>query len=306
MGFTIQLYCPEDDPDGVVIVERMNWTGVGAAFPKMKWRDVAVREKFKKECVYILYGFVPSAKGTGDDIKIYVGQTRSLRKRLDGHEKDSKKDFWERSVVFSSSKGLNKANVLWLECELIKRALAYKRCIVENGNSPREPGLSESEKSDMTLFLEQILQTLPLIGLSVFDQGRTARPNTQAVQQTQASILNQSDLVVVVPAQLEGFNQVFIGENCWYEIRVAQDKLDKIKYIAAYQTFPESAVTYYAPVQSIVPYGNDGKFKLIFSAPAMPLQAKIPLENATKGMMQAPRYTTLGKLLSAQKLMDLF
>jgi hypothetical protein len=39
----------------------------------------------------------------------------------------------------------------------------------------------------------------------------------------------------------------------------------KIKYIAAYQSNPVSAVTHVAPVSSIEPYGEDGKFKLIFS-----------------------------------------
>jgi len=306
MGFTIQLFCPEDDPSGVIIVQRMNWTGIGAAFPKEKWREIAKRDKFKKECVYVLIGFGPSRKGAGEATKIYIGQTRSLKARFDLHESDPKKDFWEKTIVFSSSTGLNKANVLWLECELIRRALVVDRCDVENGNAPKEPVLSESEKSDMTTFLEQILQTMPLIGLSVFDPGRSARPNTKPVAPAQAAAVNQDDLVIVVPAQPDGFNQVFIGQNCWYEIRVSQDRLDKIKYIAAYQTIPESAVTYFAPIESIVPYGNDGKFKLIFSAPASPLPAKIPFADATKGMMQGPRYTTLGKLLSAKKVMDLF
>ncbi len=287
-------------------MERTNWTGIGASFPRDKWSNVAQRSAFKKECVYILYGFVPSAKGIGEDTKIYVGQTGSLKSRFDKYESDPKKDFWERAIVFSSSKGLNKANVLWLECELIKRAWMHGRCVVENGTSPLEPDLSESEKSDMNVFLEQILQTLPLIGLSVFDHGRVARPHAQPVQTAHASSDNMNDLVVVVPAQTDGFNQVFIAENSWYEIRVSQDKIDKIKHIAAYQTAPESAVTYFAAIDSIVPYGNSGKFKLIFSSPAVPLPSRIPLSDAPKGMMQGPRYTTLGKLLTAKKVTDLF
>ena len=41
---------------------------------------------------------------------------------------------------------------------------------------------------------------------------------------------------------------------------------DKIKYIAAYRSQPESKVTHYAPVASIEPYGEEGKYKLIFAA----------------------------------------
>ena len=53
---------------------------------------------------------------------------------------------------------------------------------------------------------------------------------------------------VVVPAQQEGFESTFLGQNCWYAIRIAGGMLDKIKYIAAYQTNPVSAITHYAPV----------------------------------------------------------
>ena len=35
---------------------------------------------------------------------------------------------------------------------------------------------------------------------------------------------------IIVPAQEEGFNEVFIGENCWYAIRIGGGKLKDIKY----------------------------------------------------------------------------
>ena len=40
--------------------------------------------------------------------------------------------------------------------------------------------------------------------------------------------------------------------------------MNDIKYIAAYQTAPISAVTHYAEVDSIEPYGDGGKYKLNF------------------------------------------
>jgi hypothetical protein len=69
---------------------------------------------------------------------------------------------------------------------------------------------------------------------------------------------------------------------------------DKIKYIAAYRSQPESKVTHYAPVASIEPYGEEGKYKLIFAAPAKPI-GPIPFGDAPSGAMQGPRYTTLQK-----------
>jgi hypothetical protein len=46
-----------------------------------------------------------------------------------------------------------------------------------------------------------------------------------------------------VPAQQDGFDEVFLGENCWHAIRMGGGMLSKIKYIAAYQSNPVSAIT---------------------------------------------------------------
>jgi hypothetical protein len=80
--------------------------------------------------------------------------------------------------------------------------------------------------------------------------------------------------------------------------------LEKIKYIAVYQTQPVSAITHYAPVDRIEPYGEGGKYKLIFSMKAKPI-GPIPFADAPQGAMQGPRYTTFAKLTAAKKLTDL-
>lgn len=48
---------------------------------------------------------------------------------------------------------------------------------------------------------------------------------------------------VVVAAREEGFEQEFLKNKCWYAIRIHDSMLDKIKYIAAYQIAPVSAIT---------------------------------------------------------------
>lgn len=48
-----------------------------------------------------------------------------------------------------------------------------------------------------------------------------------------------SDLdTVVVPAQEDGFQEVFLGEHRWYQIRIHASMLPRIKYIAAYRPSP--------------------------------------------------------------------
>jgi hypothetical protein len=63
--------------------------------------------------------------------------------------------------------------------------------------------------------------------------------------------------------------------------------LPKIKYIAGYQTQPVSAITHVAPVARIEPYGDNGKYQLLFSEPAKEI-VQIPLGSASPGAMQGP------------------
>ena len=51
---------------------------------------------------------------------------------------------------------------------------------------------------------------------------------------------------IVVPAQAEGFQAEFIDNNCWWSIRISSSMLNRIKYIAAYQVAPVSAITHVA------------------------------------------------------------
>jgi hypothetical protein len=108
-----------------------------------------------------------------------------------------------------------------------------------------------------------------------------------------------------VPAQKDGFDSVFLGQNAWWAIRIGSGMIPKIKYIAAYQSQPVRALTHVAPVASIEPYGEDGKYKLLFSEPAKPI-GPIPFADAPSGAMQGPRYTTYARLMSAKKITDLF
>jgi len=173
---------------------------------------------------------------------------------------------------------------------------------------PKEPGLSESEKADTEGFLHELLRILPLLGVRVFEKPEpVAIPATSGGMPpttTTTGAVDDRD-TVIVPAQSEGFKKVFLGENSWYAIRIGGGMLPRIKYIAAYQSAPIRAITHYAPVKPIEPYGDEGKFRLVFSEAAKPI-GPIPFAHATTGSMQGPRYTSYKKLLSAKKVSDLF
>ena len=265
-----------------------------------------VRAELNRTGVYILVGY---KEGDEDLPTLYIGEGDAVRDRIDSH--DQKKDFWEDGYVFTTSNnGLNKAHVRWLERALIQQAKKAGRSKLDNGTDPLEPPLSEAERADSRAFVREILQILPIMGLRAFEELKpVATPHAPAATQPVAGsgppmASSSSDVVVVVPAQEEGFKAVFLGEHRWRSIRIAGGKLQQIRYIAAYQTKPISAVTHYAPVAEIEPYGEGGKYQLIFSGPPVEI-TPIPFADASPGFMQGPRYTTLGKLLEAKTVADL-
>ena len=306
--FTIRIFVPDGDPEGIRMISLMNWTGLGLAFRRTDWLKVQECREVQGEAgVYILVGYTEQQE---DDLPvIYIGHTDEVLKRVQSHYSGSNsKEFWDRGVIFvSTNKGLNRAHVSWLEYALIKRADKEGRCRLDNGNVPQEPSLSEAEKADTHAFLKQIFQILPLVGLKAFELGSQKENGESPIlvpPTVEPPKTNDKD-TIVVPAQQEGFEKVFLEEDCWYAIRISGGMLDKIKYVAAYQTMPVSAITHYAPVARIESYGEGGKYRLIFSEKAKTI-GPIPFEDAPMGSMQGPRYTSFAELGSATKLTDLW
>lgn len=112
--------------------------------------------------------------------------------------------------------------------------------------------------------------------------------------------------LVIFPAHNDGFNETFLGENQWYSVRMKEDKIPKIKYIAAYRAAPISGITHYAKVKEIEQYKDTEKKIVIFDGTAIKLPQTIKLGETNANAMRAPRYTTLSKLQNAKEVSDLF
>lgn len=203
--FTIRIFVPDGDPEGVRVIDRMNWTGLGIIFPREKWPSTKQRQEFSRTGVYILSGY----KEAEDELPtIYIGEGDVIRNRIDSHYQN--KDFWDRAIAFTASNNsLNKAHAKWLEWALVNRALGAKRSILENGTEPQEPKLSEAERADTEAFLNEVLQILPLLGLRAFEIPKpVATPEARATSgaASPSADKGQPD-TVVVPAQKEGFRE---------------------------------------------------------------------------------------------------
>jgi len=115
--FTIRIFVPEGDPEGVRIIDRLSSTGIFYAFPRAKWDALKHRTELGFAGIYILTGYA----NPGDELQtIYIGQADTIRTRIEQHVKT--KEFWDRAIVFVSANKLNSTHARWLEYALIKRA----------------------------------------------------------------------------------------------------------------------------------------------------------------------------------------
>ncbi len=110
---------------------------------------------------------------------------------------------------------------------------------------------------------------------------------------------------IVIPAREDGFKEEFIDNNCWYAIRLNSSMIPKIKYIAAYQVAPISAITHIAEVKSIEQWKETNKYIVYFTEPAEKIK-KVPLGNSKGKAPQSPRYSSRERILNAKTLDSVF
>lgn len=166
-GYSVRVFIPSGEPEGLRLIEKSNWTGLGLVFPRARFAEVRQRGELNRAGVYLLWG--PGEDGGLP--RVYVGEGDAVLPRLEQHAKQ--KDFWTHAAVFTSKdQNLNKAHVQYLEARLVALALEAKRAELDNGNVPQKPALSEADAADAEGFLADLLLCLPLVGVSLFEKAR--------------------------------------------------------------------------------------------------------------------------------------
>jgi Domain of unknown function (DUF4357) len=168
-AYSIKIFLPEGDPEGLRIIEKSNWNGRGLVSPRSKFSSSRDRDELDSTGVYVLIG--PDTESGLE--RIYVGEGDPAKPRLDSHH--ASKDFWQTFVLFTSKdRSLNKAHIQYLESRLIAIAKDANRSVLDNNTAPTQPSMSESDKAEAEGFLQEMLLCFPVLGISLFNKPTTA------------------------------------------------------------------------------------------------------------------------------------
>jgi hypothetical protein len=164
-AFTIRMFLPDGTPEGIKWVDKSNWIGRAVVFPRSRFADLRRRPEFTKAGIYVLLG-----QAEGDELPtMYIGEGDPIADRLISHYKT--KEFWSSAIfIISKDENLNKAHVQYLESRLYGLAKEVKRSILDNGNAPQPPTLSEAEAAEMEGFLSEALLIFGVLGVNVFQK----------------------------------------------------------------------------------------------------------------------------------------
>jgi hypothetical protein len=162
--FALRLFVPSGQPEGMRIVEKTNWSGIGFVVPRSQLKEFTQRPEASRPGIYVLSG--PDPEGGAD--RVYIGEADPLGRRLEQHQA---RDFWTTAFAFTSKDGyLNKAHAQHLEACLIRLAQEAKRCRLENAVQGRTITLAEMDRAEADGFLDELLLCCPVLGFRAFEQ----------------------------------------------------------------------------------------------------------------------------------------
>ena len=178
--FALRLFVPSGLPEGMRIVEKSNWSGIGFVVPRSQLPEFSARPEAQRPGVYVLLG--PDPEGSGE--LAYIGEADPLGRRLIQHA--ATRDFWTTAFAFTDKDGhLNKAHGQHLEARLIELASKARRGRLDNLQQGRTTSLSEIDRAEAEGYLSELLLCCPVLGLRLFERpgGTASTPSQPSSQQ---------------------------------------------------------------------------------------------------------------------------
>lgn len=166
-GKTIRLFLINGDPNGRVVCELSNWTGIAYRIPRTLIKETPVREDLHHCGIYMLIG---NPEFSDSQPPVYIGEAEDVQNRLEQHLKSTDKDFWITTIVFiSKDNNLNKAHIKYIENRLYEIACESGRYEIRNGNIPTRSSLSEFDVAEMEEFIDKLRLLTNTLGYKIFE-----------------------------------------------------------------------------------------------------------------------------------------
>ena len=157
---TIQIFLPTGDPRGIQVAALTTSIVQVIEVPRPLLSEFMQMPESRQVGVYFLIGDDEHK----DQLAVYVGQTGALGKRLNEHDLDPKREFWNRALVaVSLTHSLTQTHAMYLEWRSIQQSNTAQRYTVENGTvstKPHTPAWLEADCQDIFDTIRTLVSTL--------------------------------------------------------------------------------------------------------------------------------------------------
>ncbi|MDP1740801.1 GIY-YIG nuclease family protein [Polaromonas sp.] len=169
---TIQIFLPAGDPRGIRVAALTTNIVQVIEVPRPLMSQFLQMPESRQVGVYYLIGDDEEK----DRPAVYIGQTGALGKRLNEHDLDPKREFWNRALVaISLTHSLTQTHAMYLEWRGIQQANSAQRYLVENGNAGSKPHTPAWLEADCQEIFDTIRTLVATMGQPVFEPLATRR-----------------------------------------------------------------------------------------------------------------------------------
>lgn len=175
---TIQIFLPTGDPRGIRVAALTTSIVQMIEVPRPLLAEFLLMPESRQVGVYYLIGDDEEK----DQLSVYAGQTGTVGKRLNEHDLDPKREFWNRALVaISLTHSLTQTHAMYLEWRGIQQANAAQRYSVENGNAGSKPHTPPWLEADCQEIFDTIRTLVSTLGQPIFEPLAVRREVSEGV-----------------------------------------------------------------------------------------------------------------------------
>ena len=176
-GKTMEIFWYDGTGDGIATAELSNWNGEAIKIPR---RDMDVCAKEFEEVTGAGVYFLLCEKENTNGDSVYIGETENVLKRLLQHIQDynagKEKFYWHTAIAFLG-KDLNKANIRFIENELVETAKGLGVDVLTK-NTFKETVLKKSQKDAALEFIDNMKTLLHALGYTMLKEKQQETSDT--------------------------------------------------------------------------------------------------------------------------------